>query len=90
MNAPPELSYDPAPHRRAIQSLCDRTGAAPAEVRDLFGSEFSRLKMGAKVGAYVAVLTESNVRGMLRRNSVLNPAAVALTSYVPESTSGKM
>jgi hypothetical protein len=72
MKASPETRYDPAPHGRAIQSLCDRTGAAPAEVRDLFGSEFSRLKMGAKVGAYLAVLTESNVRGMLRRKARLS------------------
>jgi hypothetical protein len=69
MNELPETRYDPAPHRRAIQSLCDRTGRAPAEVRDLFGREFSRLEMGAKVGTYLAVLTESNVRGMLRRKA---------------------
>lgn len=69
MNALPETRYDPAPHGRAIQSLCDRTGAAPALVRDLFGCEFSRLEMGAKVGAYLAVLTESNVRAMLQRRA---------------------
>ena len=69
MNASPETRYDPAPHGRAIQSLCDRTGAAPALVRHLFGCEFSRLEMGAKVGAYLAVLTESNVRAMLKRRA---------------------
>ena len=69
MSASPETRYDHAPHGRAIQSLCDRTGAAPAEVRDLFGSEFSRLEMGAKVGAYLAVLTEANVRAILRRKA---------------------
>ncbi len=29
--------------------------------------EVARLTIGAKVGSYLAVLTESNVRGMLRR-----------------------
>jgi hypothetical protein len=72
MTASPDTRYDPAPHWRAIQSLCDRTGAAPTEVRDLFGSEFSRLGMGAKIGAYVAVLTESNVRARLLRKARLS------------------
>ena len=66
-----EARYDAARHWRAIQSLCDRTDAAPAEVRDLFGSEMLRLTMGAKVRAYLAVLTEANVRAMLRRKSLL-------------------
>jgi hypothetical protein len=69
MNASLETRYDPASHGRAIQSLCDRTGAASAEVRDLFGSEFSRLEMGARVGAYRAVLTESNARAILQRRA---------------------
>jgi hypothetical protein len=69
MSAPFQHRYDPAANGRAIQSLSDRSGAAPAEVRDLFVPEFSRLKMGAKVGAYLTVLTESNVRGMLRRKA---------------------
>ena len=73
-----EIPDDLASHLRAIQSLSDRTGAAPAEVRDLFGSEFSRLKMGAKVGAYLTVLTEANVRATLRRKARLS-AKVALT-----------
>jgi hypothetical protein len=71
MKASLETRDDLASHRRAIQSLCDRTGAAPAEVRDLFGSEFSRLKMGAKVGTYLAVLTEASVRATLRREARL-------------------
>lgn len=78
MSASPETEYDPAPHGRALQSLCDQTGATPAEVRDLFVSEFSRLKMGAKVGAYLAVLTESNVRATLRGTGRLS-AKVART-----------
>jgi hypothetical protein len=69
MSAPFQHRYDPAEHERTIQSLIRRSGAAPAEVRALFAPEFSRLKMGAKVGAYLTVLTESNVRAMLRRNT---------------------
>jgi hypothetical protein len=65
------IPEDPVPHGRAIQSLCKLTGAEPAEVRDLFSSEFSRLEMGAKVGTYLTVLTESNVRAMLRRKARL-------------------
>ena len=64
-----EARYDSQRHWRAIQTLCDRTGATPEEVRDLFGSEMLRLKVGAKVGAYLAVLTEANVRAMLRRKA---------------------
>jgi Protein of unknown function (DUF3562) len=54
-------------HERAVTSLCDRTGAPLAEVRSLFAQEFSRLELGAKVRSYLAVLTASNVRAMLRR-----------------------
>jgi len=54
-------------HERAMSSLCDRTGAPLAEVRSLFALEFSRLELGAKVRSYLAVLTASNVRAMLRR-----------------------
>jgi hypothetical protein len=53
--------------------LSDSSGASPAEVRALFVPEFKRLKMGAKVGSYVEVLTTSNVRAMLRRKT--RPAA---------------
>jgi hypothetical protein len=54
-------------HERAIHSLLDRTGAPVAEVRSLFAQEFSRLEVGAKIRSYLAVLTASNVRAMLRR-----------------------
>jgi Protein of unknown function (DUF3562) len=50
-----------------MRSVCDRTGAPLAEVRSLFVKEFSRLELGAKVRSYLAVLTASNVRTMLRR-----------------------
>jgi len=70
-----EARYDAARHWRAIQSLCDRSGATPEEVRDLFGSEMLRLKMGAKVRAYLAVLTEANVRALLRRKALLTANA---------------
>lgn len=45
------------------------------KVRALFAAEFARLKIGAKVGSYLAVLTESNVRGMLRRKARLAAGA---------------
>jgi hypothetical protein len=54
-------------HERAISSLCNRTGAPLAEVRSLFAQEFSRLELSATVRSYLAVLTASNVRAMLRR-----------------------
>jgi len=50
-----------------VTSLCDRTGAPHAKVRSLFAQEYSRLGLGAKVRSYLAVLTASNVRAMLRR-----------------------
>jgi ribosomal protein L34E len=54
-------------HERAVTSLCDRTGAPLAEVQSMFAQEFSRLERGAKVRSYLAVLTASHVRAMLRR-----------------------
>jgi hypothetical protein len=58
-------------HECEIRSLSDRSGASLAQVRTLFSDELARLKMGAKVGSYLGVLTASNVRGMLRRKARL-------------------
>lgn len=66
MNAPFEHPNSQR-HEREIRSLSDRSGASLAQVRTLFSDEFARLKIGARVGSYLAVLTASNVRGMLRR-----------------------
>jgi hypothetical protein len=66
MSAPFEFP-DSQRHEREIRALSDRSGASLAHVRTLFSHELARLKMGAKVGSYIAVLTASNVRGMLRR-----------------------
>jgi hypothetical protein len=63
--------HDPRPDERAIRSLSERSGVSLGEVRTLVGDEFARLKMGAKVGSYLGVLTASNVRGMLRRKARL-------------------
>ena len=62
-------------NEREIVVLSDRNGASETDVRALFASEFARLKMGAKVGAYLTVLTTSNVRGMLRRKAARLAAA---------------
>jgi hypothetical protein len=62
-------------HEREIRSLSDGSGAPPTEVRALFVAEFARLKIGAKVGSYLSVLTQSNVRGMLRRKTLAAEAA---------------
>ena len=70
MNAPFEHP-DSQWHERAIRSLSDRSGASVAQVRTLFSDEFARLKVGARVGSYLGVLTASNVRGMLRRKARL-------------------
>ena len=70
MNTPFEHSNSQR-YEREIRSLSDRSGASVAEVRARFNDEFARLKMGAKVGSYLGVLTASNVRGMLRRKARL-------------------
>lgn len=62
-----EAGREAARHERAMSSLSDRTGAPLVEVQRLFAQEFSRLELGAKVRTYLAVLTASNVRTMLRR-----------------------
>jgi hypothetical protein len=64
-------------HERAIRSLRDRTGAPVAEVRSLFAQEFSRLEVGAKVRSYLALLTASNVRTMLRKETLITTVAKA-------------
>jgi hypothetical protein len=71
-----EPSNNTEAHEREIKSLSHKTGATPSEVRALFAVEFARLKIGAKVASYLAVLTESNVRGMLRRNARVAPEFV--------------
>ena len=62
-------------YEQEIVQLSDQNGASPADVRALFVSEFARLKMGARVGAYLTVLTTSNVRGILRREAARLAAA---------------
>ena len=62
-----EASKEVVRHERAMSSLCERTGAPLAEVRRLFAQELSRIEPGAKVRSYLAVLTASKVRAMLRR-----------------------
>jgi hypothetical protein len=56
-----------APHERQIRILSEQSAVPLGQVRTLFHDEFKRIGMGAKVGSYVAVLTSSSVRGMLRR-----------------------
>ena len=70
MNTPFEHSQSQR-HEREVRLLSERSGASLAQVRTLFSDEFARLKMGAKVGSYLGVLTASNVRGMLRRKARL-------------------
>jgi hypothetical protein len=67
MNSLFEPANEAVRHERAMTSLCDRTGAPLTKVRSLFAQEFSRLELGAKIRTYLAVLTASNVRAMLRQ-----------------------
>jgi len=71
----PSLHRDPEPNEREIRFLSDQSGIPLVEVRTLFRHEARRLGMGAKIGSYLAVLTTSNVRGMLRRRARLAAAA---------------
>ena len=63
------------PDEREIRTLSQQSGFAPAQVRTLFRREHARLGMRAKVHSYLAVLTASNVRGMLRRVAQRREAA---------------
>jgi hypothetical protein len=78
--------HDLQSHERAICSLSARSGAAPADVRVLFVTEFARLKMGAKVGSYLTVLTESSVRSMLRRKARMLSLRCAADRAAPALT----
>lgn len=51
---------------RTIRSLCDRTGAARADVHALFAGEVLRLGLGATVRSYVRLLATANVYAVLR------------------------
>jgi hypothetical protein len=94
MFSPSELSKEAAGNERAVSLLSDRTGAPRAEVRALFAQEFSRLELRAKVRSYLAVLTSSNVRAMLRRggartarpdaHDLTNAEAVPAVARLPE------
>jgi hypothetical protein len=67
MSSLSERGRETARNERVIGSVRDRTGAPLAVVRSLFAQEFSRLELGAKVRSYLAVLTASNVRAILRQ-----------------------
>jgi hypothetical protein len=62
---------DPHADEREIRALSDQGGVPLVQVRTLVRHEVGRLGMGAKVSSYTAVLTASNVRGMLRRRARL-------------------
>jgi len=71
MSSPFLRSHQPGTHERQIRSLSESSDTPAWKVRALFNAELARLQMGASVGSYLAVLTESNVRGMLRRKAKL-------------------
>ena len=70
MDAPFDDPDDPvAPESKLLQPA-NKYGASPSQVRagfDEFAQSEIGSKMGSKIGSYLAVLTASNVRGMLRR-----------------------
>lgn len=73
-----------APERKLLQPA-DENGASPSQVSARF-DECARIeigsKMGCKIGSYLAVLTASNVRGMLRRKEQ------SAADLAPDSGSG--
>jgi hypothetical protein len=71
MSSPFLYGHQPGTYERQIRSLSDSSDTPRWRVRALFDTELARLQMGAKIGSYLAVLTESNVRGMLRRKAKL-------------------
>jgi len=73
MSSLSDRGRETARNERVIGSVRDRTGAPLAVVRSLFAQEFSRLELGAKVRSYLAVLTASNVRTILRRRRRVLP-----------------
>lgn len=77
MSSPFLRGHQPDTYERQIRSLSDSNDMPLSKVRALFDAEMGRLQMGAKVGSYLAVLTESNVRGMLRRKAKLAAALAA-------------
>jgi hypothetical protein len=80
-------------HERAVRSLCDRTGAPVAHVRELFVRELARLELHATVRSYLPVLTAANVRAMLPRATGFpaqqRPLARQVALAVWEDTGGE-
>mgnify|MGYP003575325034 CR=1 FL=1 len=77
------FDHDREPDERAVLSLSARSGMPLGQVRTLFRHELKRLGLGAKVGSYLAVLTASNVRGMLRRKAQIATAAQRMQECNP-------
>jgi hypothetical protein len=75
---PPLEQHDRQLDELEVRSLSDESGVVPTQVRTLFRHERARVGMGAKVHSYLAVLTASNVRGMLRRVAHRREAAQAI------------
>ena len=67
MSSPILHGRQPGTFEPRSRSLSDTSKTPPWKVRALFNAEPARPQMGAKVGSYLAVLTEANARGMLRR-----------------------
>ena len=68
-----ERGKDAPGHEHAISRLHDRTGAPLVEVRRMFAQEFARLEFGARVRAYLSVLTARNVLALLRHKNRVVP-----------------
>jgi hypothetical protein len=79
-----DAGKEAAGNERAMSLLSDRTGEPLAEVQALFAQEFSRLELHARVRSYLAVLTASNVRTMLRHGRTRNAHLDAHQSAAPK------
>ena len=54
-------------HVRAIELLAQESHVPIDVVRPLYKAEWAKLAMGARITAYISVLTMRNVRRMLRQ-----------------------
>ena len=78
--------HDPTADERDIRFLSAESGMETGQVRDLFRHERARLGLGATVGRYLAVLTTSNVRGMLQRRA-RQESEIAQVQHAAEAAS---
>jgi hypothetical protein len=85
-------SAEPAKHREAIEALAEELSRPMEEIKDVYESEFARLKQTARVTDYLALFASRRVREALVGRQPVDPvpeegASVGDSRAIPETSS---